>query len=114
MEEQKQKLPNVTVSLVLAIISFLCCCFSMGIGGILLSGISFLLLRKDEKLYLSSPESYGNYSQLKTAKIVAIIGLVLGVLTLLWSLYQINQLGGWEGYMERVNEMMEQYGVESE
>ncbi|UOY05977.1 DUF4190 domain-containing protein [Muricauda sp. SCSIO 64092] len=111
---EQQKLPNVTISLVLAIISFLCCCFSMGIGGILLSGIAFILLRKDEKLYLSSPESYSNYSQLKTAKIITIIGLVLGVLTLLWSLYQINQLGGWEGYMERVNEMMEQYGVETE
>ncbi len=114
MEDQQQKLPNVTISLVLGIISFICCCFSMGIGGILFSGIAFLLLRKDEKLYQSNPEGFSNFNQLKSAKLVAIIGLVLGVLTLLWSLYQINQLGGWEGYMERVNEMMEQYGAEVE
>ncbi len=109
---EQQKLPNVTIALVLSIISFLCCCFSIGIGGILLSGIALFLVSKDEKLYQTSPENYSNYSQLKTAKIVAIIGLALGVLALLYVLYSIQQIGGWDVYMEQSREMMEQWGIE--
>lgn len=105
---EQQKLPNVTISLVLAIISFLCCCFG-GVPGIIMSGIALLLINKDEKRYKQNPELYSNYSQLKTAKIVAIIALVLGILSIIYTWYSISQMGGWEGYMEKVQEMMEQY-----
>ncbi len=111
---EQQKLPNVTIALVLGILSFLCCCFSSGIGGLIMSGIALILIRKDEKTYQEAPENYSNFGQLKTAKIIAIIGLVLGVLSLIYTIYTINQLGGWEGYMEKVNEMMEQFGAEVE
>ena len=111
---EQQKLPNVTIGLVLGIFSFLCCCFSSGIGGILLSGIAFFLLKKDEKTYAENPENYSNFGQLKTAKIISIIGLVLGVITLIWTIYSINQMGGIDAYMEQVQEMMEQFGVEGE
>ncbi len=106
---EQQKLPNVTTSLVLGIISFIACCCSMGIGGLLLSGIAFMLIRKDEKKYAENPDLYNNYPQLKTAKTVAIIGLVLGVLALLWSIYSITSMGGWDAYMEKVQETIEQY-----
>ncbi len=109
---EQQKLPNVTIALVLSIVSFLCCCFSIGIGGILLSGIALFLVNKDAKLYAQSPEDYSNYSQLKTAKIVAIIGLVLGVIALIWTFFSIQQMGGWDAYMEQYQEVLEQYGVE--
>lgn len=109
---EQQKLPNVTISLVLGILSFLCCICSSGIGGVVMSAIAFFLIRKDEKAYQVSPENYSNYSQLKTAKIVAIIGLVLGVLTLLYTIYTLQQMGGIDGYMEKVQEMMEEYGIE--
>lgn len=105
---EQQKLPNVTISLVLAIISFLCCCFG-GVPGIIMSGIALLLINKDENRYKQNPELYSNYSQLKTAKIVAIIGLVLGVLSIAYTWYAISQMGGWEGYMEEVERMMEQF-----
>ena len=35
---EQQKLPNVTIAIVLGILSFLCCCFSVGIGGVLSMG----------------------------------------------------------------------------
>jgi len=111
---EQQKLPNVTISIVLGILSFICCCFSVGIGGILLSGIALILVNKDTKLYMENPEGYSNFSTVKTAKIVAIIGLVLGALTLLWSVYQIYSIGGWEAYMEQQREIMEQMGIELE
>lgn len=109
---EQRKLPNVTIALVLSIISFFCCCFSIGIGGILLSGIAFFLINKDEKLYQANPQDYSNYSQLKTAKIVAIIGLALGVIALIWTIFSISQMGGWDAYMEKVQGMMEQWGIE--
>ncbi|MGD1946574.1 MAG: CCC motif membrane protein [Croceivirga sp.] len=111
---EQQKLPNVTIGLVLGILSFFCCCFSSGIGGVLLSGIAFFLLNKDEKTYASNPENYSNFSQLKTAKLIAIIGFVLGILTLIWTVYSINKMGGVDAYMEQVQQIMEQYGVEAE
>ena len=111
---EQQKLPNVTIAIVLGIVSFICCCFSAGIGGILLSGIALFLVNKDTKLYSQNPEDYSNYSTLKTAKIVAIVGLVLGVVTLLWSIFSIVSMGGWEGYMEQNQELLEQLGLPTE
>ncbi|WP_281542844.1 CCC motif membrane protein [Maribacter aestuarii] len=109
---EQQKLPNVTIALVLSILSFICCCFSIGIGGILLSGIALYLVNKDTKLYSQNPEDYSNFSTLKTTKIIAIIGLVLGVITLLWAIYSIISIGGWEAYMEQQKEIYEQMGIE--
>jgi uncharacterized membrane protein len=105
---EQQKLPNVTLGLVLAIVSFLCCCFA-GIPGALVAAVAFFILRKDEKKYMENPEIYSNYSQLKTAKIVAIIGMVIGVLYFLLSIYNIYQMGGWEAYLEQVQEISEQW-----
>ncbi|WP_228851650.1 CCC motif membrane protein [Aegicerativicinus sediminis] len=111
---EQQKLPNATISLVLGIISFIACCCSMGIGGLVMSGIAFYLARKDEALYMENPELYSNYSQVKTAKIVAIVGLVLAVIALIMSIYQIMGAGGWEGYMEQQQEIFEQIGIQTE
>lgn len=105
---EQQKLPNVTITIVLSIIGFLCCCIG-GLPGILFGGIALVLALKDEKLYKANPERYSNFSQLKTAKILAIVALALGVLYMAYTFFQISQMGGWEGYMEKVQEMSEQW-----
>ena len=105
---EQQKLPNVTLGLVLAILSFLCCCFA-GIPGALVATAAFFILRNDEKKYIENPELYSNYSQLRTAKIIAIIGMVIGVLYFLLSIYNIQQMGGWDAYLEKVQEISEQW-----
>jgi hypothetical protein len=69
-------------------------------------------VRGDEKRYQANPELYSNYSQLRTARIIAIIGLVVGILYFIWTFYQISQMGGWDAYMEKSREMMEQWGIE--
>lgn len=107
----QQKLPNVTIAMVLGILSYICCCFSAGIGGLLFSGIAFYLLRKDEQLYAENPEGYSNYGSLKTAKIIAIIGLALGALALIMVVIQIVSAGGWEAYMDQQKEIYEQLGI---
>ncbi|MBT8281503.1 CCC motif membrane protein [Muriicola soli] len=108
---EQQKLPNVTIAIVLAILSYLCCCF-YGIPAIIMSGIGLFLVKKDEKTFLENPELYSNHSQLKTAKILVIIGLVLGILFLLYMIYSIYAMGGWEEAMRQSQEIMEQFGVE--
>lgn len=108
---EQQKLPNVTIVIVLSILGLLCCCFA-GVPGVLFGGIGLILALKDQKKYQENPEGYSNFSQLKTAKILALIALTLGVLYLAYSIFSIYQMGGWEGYMEKANEMMEQWGIE--
>jgi hypothetical protein len=111
---EQQKLPNATISIVLGSLSFICCCFSMGIGGVILSAIAFFLAKKDENLYTQQPDLYSNFGQIKTAKIIAIIGLIIGVITFAWSLYYINSLGGWDAYMEQTKDVYRQMGIEIE
>ncbi|MFT6995370.1 MAG: hypothetical protein ACJA1P_002115 [Maribacter sp.] len=109
---EQQKLPNVTIAMVLGILSFFCCCLSMGIGGILLSGIALFLVNKDVKLYQQNPEDYSNYNTLKTVRTIAIVGLVLGLVSLAWSIYSLVSVGGWEGYLEQNSELFEQFGLQ--
>lgn len=109
---EKQKLPNVTIALVLGIVSFIACCCTNGLGGIVLSGIALYLVKKDEKILLQNPEIYDNAGQLKTAKIIAIIGLVLAILIIVAAIVMIVSMGGYAGYQEWIQQQMEQAGME--
>jgi len=110
---EQQKLPNVTLALVLVILGFLCCCV-WGLPGAILGLIAFILVRKDEKTYIENPEGYSNYSTLKTVKTLSIVVMILGVLMLAYILYTINAMGGWEAYMEKSQEIMEQWGMDAQ
>ena len=105
---EQHKLPNVTIALVLSIISFIACCCSSGLGGLIFSGIALYLVNKDETEYLSNPENYSNYSRLKTTKTLAYIGLILAILTSIWVVYSIVSMGGWNAYLENQQKVMEQ------
>ncbi len=104
---EKQKLPNATISLVLAILSFIGCCCTSGIGGLILSGIALFLIRKDEKKYAENPDLYENFSQVKTAKIIAIISLVLSVIVIGIYIYLVST-GQYEEMMSQYMEMVEE------
>ena len=107
---EEQKLPNVTVILVLGIASIvLCWCY--GVLGLILSVVGLILAASSKKAYLQSPENYSDYNTLKTAKIIAIVGLVLNILFILFIVYIIS-LVGWEvlqsGDQELIQEKMEE------
>jgi len=102
-----QKLPNATVSLVLAIVSYVACCF-YGIGGIVLSIIALVLANKDKKTYLLQPENYDNYGQVKTARILAIVALILSTLVFLTCVGAIIFFGSAEGIQQWAEEMQKQ------
>lgn len=109
---EKKQLPNGVLSIVLGILGFLCCC--TGIFGAIPAGIGFFLARKSEKLYKENPEGYDNYSQIKTAKIVSLIALILSLLMVARWIYIIVTAGGMaefqEEFMRAYEEALEQYG----
>ena len=76
---EKQKLPNANAILVLGILSILGCCL-YGIPSVLLAITALVMARKATKLHLENPDLYEGINNVKTGKIIAIIGLILGLL----------------------------------
>lgn len=103
---EKQKLPNATISMVLAILSFVGCCCTSGFGGVILAGIALFLTKKDEKTYASDPELYDNFQLVKTAKIIAIISLVISIIFVGIYIYLVST-GQYDEMMEQYMEMLE-------
>lgn len=90
---EKQKLPNAIAVLILGILSIPGCCF-YGIG-LVFGIIALVLAKKDTALYNSNPDGYDNYGNVKTGKILAIIGIVLNVIGILCIVAAVAMFG-WE------------------
>jgi len=107
---EQQKLSNTGVIIGLGIASILLC-WCYGVLGLILSAIALILAGNTKKTYLQSPESYINYSSLKTGRIIAIVGLILNVLVLLLAIWFISKVG-WDvlqsGDEELIREKMEE------
>jgi len=106
---ENQKLPNATISLILGIVSFIACCFTSGFGGVLLSGIALYLANKDRKIFAANPEIYDNYSQVKTARVIAIIGLILSILIVLAFIGILIYAGSIDNFEQMMEEYSRQY-----
>ncbi|MFC4635664.1 CCC motif membrane protein [Dokdonia ponticola] len=105
---EQQKLPNGVLAIILSIVSLLCCCIG-GIGFIP-AGIAYFLANKSEKMGLENPDQYDNHSQIKTAKILALVALIINILYLIWTVYRIATVG-WDEIMEQSRQMQEQLGM---
>ncbi|GMN09390.1 hypothetical protein MTsPCn9_01540 [Croceitalea sp. MTPC9] len=91
---EQQKLPNSTLILVFGIISIVtCCCY--GIIGLIFGIIAIVLAGKATTLYKESPELYTGFSNVKTGRILAIIGIVLNILFIIYIIW-IYSTFGWE------------------
>lgn len=102
----KQKLPNANTVLILGILSIFTCCL-YGIVGIILGIIAIILANKDLKLYLENPENYNNYSAVTTGRILAIIGIALSGIYLIFTIYFLS-LGeqGMKDFQQNLMEKM--------
>ncbi|MEM9142101.1 MAG: CCC motif membrane protein, partial [Bacteroidota bacterium] len=106
---EQQKLPNETAILILSIFGIICCwCFGLGL---IPSIIALVLALKAQKIYRENAEGYSNIGTIKTGKILAIIGIALGLYYIGSLIYQISTVG-WDALMEQSREMMEQMGIE--
>ncbi|EGV43937.1 hypothetical protein BZARG_2352 [Bizionia argentinensis JUB59] len=108
---EKQRL-NPTLVYVLAIIGLLCCCIP-GFG-VILAGIAFFIAFNQIKKAQLNPEEYDlkSVNAMNTAKTLALVILIINVLILVWSIYQIYSMGGWEAYWGQFEEAFKQ-GLES-
>jgi hypothetical protein len=89
---EQQQLPNATLILVFGILSIVtCCCY--GVIGLILGIVALILASKATKVYAENPELYTGYQNVKTGKILAIIGIVLNVLFAIYVIWVISVLG---------------------
>jgi hypothetical protein len=104
MEQQKL---NPTIVYILAIVGLLCCCFG-GIGFIL-AGIAFILANSKLNAVKLNPEKYepASIKAMNTAKIVALVILIINLAYLIMTIYRIYTVG-WDEIMEQITIMMEQ------
>ncbi len=104
----QEKLPNSTIILVFGILSIItCCCW--GIVGLIFGVVALILARKDMELYKTHPELYTGYKNVKTGRTLAIIGIILSAIYLIFNIIMIMTYG-WEGILEMQEEWMREYG----
>jgi len=109
MEIQRQELPNSTLILIFGILSIIgCCCY--GVVGLVFGVIALLMAQKATNIYNENPEMYIGYQNVKTGKILAVIGIVLSALVLIIGIVSLIIFGGLEGIQDMQREMIEQYG----
>jgi hypothetical protein len=108
---EKQKLPNAIAVLILGILSIPGCCF-YGVG-LIFGIVALVLAKKDTVLYNSDPSLYDGYNNVKTGKILAIIGIILSAIYIIMLISLIATFGfaalqDQELMQERMREMMGQ------
>ncbi len=106
---EKQTLPNSTLILVFGILSILgCCCY--GLLGIIFAVVALVLAKKATALYTENPELYEGFNNVKTGRILAIIGLILSIIYLIYVIF-IFATVGFEGYQEMIEEIRRSAGA---
>ncbi|GGD32967.1 CCC motif membrane protein [Flavobacterium orientale] len=103
---EKQKLPNQTAIIILGLTSFVGCCCTNGVLGVILAYIGLHLAKKDEKLYAENPEVY-DIGSLSTWKTVNLISLIISALFVVWLIYALAT-GGFNESMEQYQKIIEQ------
>ena len=103
---EQQKLSPTTVY-VLSILSLLCCCF--GGLGFILAGIAFYIAQNKLNQVKADPDDYdpNSVKAMNSAKIVAMVILIINILYLCWTLYRIYTIG-WDVIMENSRDVWEQ------
>ncbi len=104
----QENLPNAGLVLTLGILSIpFCCCFPIGLP---LGIIAWIMGHNGVAKYKEDPEAYtrSSFSNMNAGKICAIVGVVLTVLYLVYVIFSISAIGGWDAYMEKIQEAMEQ------
>ena len=97
---------NTTLTYVLSIIGLLCCCF--GGLGFLLSGPAFIIARNKIKGATQNHDEFdGNFKAMNTAKIVALIILIINLLYLTYNVY-VYSSGGFDDVFIQFQEAMKE------
>jgi len=105
---EKQQLPNSTLILVLGILSIAtCCCY--GVIGLPLGIVALIMANKSTAVYAANPELYTGFQNVKTGKILAIIGIILNAIYLVYAIWLFSTIG-YDGIQEMQEEWMRNMG----
>lgn len=103
---EKQKLPNEQAVMILGLVSFIGCCCTNGVLGLVLSGIGLYLAKQSEKLLQENPGQY-SLGSLNTWKIVNIVSFAISAVFVIYLIYLLAS-GKYEESNERMKELLEQ------
>lgn len=112
MNQHQEPLQNATLILVLGILSIVTC-FCYGVIGLILGIVTIVLAQKATRIYAENPDLYTGFQNVKIGKILAIIGMILSALYLLFVVWLISTFGmealqDPEALQERMREWAEQ------
>jgi hypothetical protein len=90
MEQIKRPLPNSTATLVLGILSIV---FGCGVIGLALGIIGLVISREGKTLFENNPNDYSGSGNLNAGRVMCIIGICLGSLSLFYAIIALA-IGG--------------------
>lgn len=100
----KEKLPYSQSALVLGILSIFTACCCWGVIGIILGAIGLNNANKAIRIHEADPNSFDGVNNAQTGKTTSIIGIIIGVLSMLWYIYLFST-GEYHVIMEEFSNM---------
>ena len=104
----KEKLPYSQSALILGISSIVTACCCWGVIGIILGVIGLNNANKAIRIHEEDPNSFDGVNNAQTGRTTAIIGIIIGVLSMIWHIY-ILSTGEYQVLIEEFNNMSEDY-----
>ena len=103
----KERLPYSQSALILGVTSIVTVCCCWGLTGIILGAIGLSQANKAIAIHYADPDQYDGINNAQTGKTTSIIGLVAGILMLLWMIYQLIT-GDFDMIWEEYNDLIDQ------
>jgi multisubunit Na+/H+ antiporter MnhG subunit len=101
----KEKLPDSQTALILGILSIVTSCCCWGIIGVFFGFIGLSKANKAIALHNENPDQYDGINNANTAKTTSIIGIVIGILYMMWLIYLLTS-GDYELMMEQYQDLI--------
>ena len=104
----KEKLPYAQSALILGISSIITACCCWGVIGIILGIIGLNNANKAIRIHEEDPNAFNGVNNAQTGRTTAIIGIVIGVLLMIWHIYTFSS-GNYEIMFEEFNNFSDEY-----
>ena len=104
----KEKLPYAQSALILGISSIITACCCWGVIGIILGIIGLNNANKAIRIHEEDPSAFDGVNNAQTGRTTAIIGIVIGVLLMIWHIYTFSS-GNYEIMFEEFNNFSDEY-----
>ncbi len=101
----KEKLPYSQSALILGILSIVTACCCGGFIGLIFGLIGLNNSKKAITLHYENPEMYDGINNANTGRITSIIGIVIGVISTVWLIFQISS-GEYQLMIEQYQELL--------